>query len=315
MTGKSAEAWPELPYREWRDTLATLHLWAQIVGKVRLAQTPWMIHSWHATLYVTARGLTTSTIWHGRRVFDIELDFVDHALVIRSSAGSSRRLPLRPQSVAEFHAAFLGALAELQLPVAIHGEPSELPEPVPFRDDHAQRSYDPEHAQRYWRALLQVDRVFKLFRTGFLGKVSPVHLFWGALDLAVTRFSGRTAPRHPGGIPHLPDPVTREAYSHEVSSAGFWPGGPPVDEAIFYSYAYPTPAGFAQAAVAPAAAYYHEKMGEFVLPYEAVRTAADPDQVLLTFLESTYRAAADTGRWDCAALECEIGVPRVVRKL
>lgn len=309
------DTWPELPYREWQDTCTSLHLWAQIVGKIRLAGTPWLNHSWHTTLYVTARGLGTSAIPHERRVFEIEFDFIDHQLVLRSSDGRVVQLPLRPQTVADFHAAVMGALADLDIAIDIHGSPNEIPDPIPFRDDRVHSAYDPAHAHRFWRVLVQVDRVFKQFRTGYLGKVSPVHLFWGALDLAVTRFSGRTAPPHPGGIPNMPDEITREAYSHEVSSAGFWPGGGPIDHAIFYSYAYPEPAGFPQAAIAPAAATYHEQLHEFVLPYDAVRTADDPDQMLLEFLESTYRAAADTGGWDRAALECQPGRPGVPRRV
>jgi hypothetical protein len=313
MSSAETDSWPELPYRAWQETCTTLHLWAQIVGKVRLARTPWLNHSWHATLYVTARGLTTSPIPHGRRSFQIDFDFIDHVLVIATSDGAERRTALEPRTVADFHAAVMGALAELNLPVEIHDRPSEVPDPVRFRDDDAHRAYDAEYAQRFWRVLVQVDRVFKEFRTGFLGKVSPVHLFWGALDLAVTRFSGRLAPPHPGGIPHLPDAITREAYSHEVSSAGFWAGGGPVDQAMFYSYAYPSPAAFRSSAVEPPAAWYHEQLGEFVLPYDAVRSATAPEQLLLAFLDSTYRAAADTGNWDRAALECAIGQPGVVR--
>jgi hypothetical protein len=312
MIMSRTDAWPELPYPEWRDTCTTLHLWLQIVGKVRLALTPWINHSWHATFYVTARGLTTSPIAHGQRVFEIEFDFIDHDLVFRSSDGRILRLPLRPEAVAEFHGRVLAALDELALPVEISGMPSEVPDPIRFRDDRVHSTYDAAHAQRFWRVLLQADRVFKLFRTSYLGKVSPVHLFWGALDLAVTRFSGRIAPPHPGGIPNLPDAVTREAYSHEVSSAGFWPGGGPVDHALFYSYAYPATPAYRSAAIEPAAAYYHEQLGEFVLPYDAVRTASAPDELLLGFLSSTYRAAADTGEWD-RALECQLGVPGVVR--
>jgi hypothetical protein len=307
------DSWPELPYREWRDTCTTLHLWTQIVGKVRLVHTPWLNHSWHTTLYVSARGLTTSPIPHERRVFEIEFDFIDHALVIRTGEGTVRRLPLRAQTVADFHAGLLGTLAELDLAVPIHGAPNEIPDPIPFREDTVHATYEPAHAQRFWRALVHADRVFKLFRTGFLGKASPVHLFWGGLDLAVTRFSGRPAPPHPGGIPNMPDPITREAYSHEVSSAGFWPGGGPIEEAIFYSYAYPEPAGFRDAAIEPAAASYHAELREFVLPYDAVRTADAPEEALLAFLESTYRAAADAAGWDRAALECSTGRPGVAR--
>ncbi len=309
----ATEAWPELPYEAWRDTCTTLHRWMQVVGKVRLAKTPWINHSWHATLYVTARGLTTSPIPYDRRIFEMEFDFIDHALVIRTGEGQVRRLPLSPQPVAEFHDAVLGALAELDLAVHIHGKPNEVPDAIPFREDRLHASYDPAFAARFWRVLVQVDRVLKQFRTGYLGKVSPVHLFWGSLDMAVTRFSGRRAPAHPGGIPNLPDRVTREAYSHEVSSAGFWPGGGPIDHAAFYAYAYPTPSGFRAAPIRPAAAFFHEPLGEFILPYDAVRTAADPEAELLAFLQSTYEAAAVAGGWDRAALECGPGEPGVVR--
>ncbi len=315
MSERADQAWPEIPYEAWRPTCETLHRWIQIVGKVRLAQTPWSPHSWHATLYVTSRGLTTSAIPHGRRTFQIDFDFIDHALVIRTGDGEERRLPLAPQTVADFHRATLGALDDLGLPVRIHGRPSEIPDAIPFAEDRVHKDYDAEAAQRFWRALVQVDRVFKQFRTCFLGKVSPSHLFWGSLDLAVTRFSGRTAPLHPGGVPGLPDAVTQEAYSHEVSSAGFWAGGGGVDEAAFFSYAYPAPPGFPAAQVRPRQASYHDKLGEFVLPYEAVRTAADPEAALLEFLHSTYDAAADLGGWDRAGLECAPGRPLVPRPL
>lgn len=308
--------WPELPYADWKDTCTTLHLWAQIVGKIRLALTPWLNHSWHATFYVTARGLTTSPIPCGTRAFQIDFDFVDHALLIAASDGSRSALPLRPQSVAAFRAAVFKALKEFGIEVAINDRPNEMPDPIPFREDTVHASYDPEYAQRFWRVLLQADRLFKRFRTGFLGKCSPVHLFWGSFDLAVTRFSGRRAPLHPGGIPGLPDDVCREAYSHEVSSAGFWPGGGPTDFAAFYSYAYPAPKGFREHPVKPAEAFFHEQAGEFILPYDAVRTAAAPDRTVLDFLQSTYEAAANTGGWDRTALECglgEAGKPRALQ--
>jgi hypothetical protein len=308
-----AEPWPALPYEAWKDTCTTLHLWTQVVGKIRLARTPWINHSWHVTLYVTARGLTTSPIPYQGRAFQIDFDFIDHALVIRTSDGHERRVALEPRSVAEFHDALMAALAKLDIRVRIHGSPNEVPDPIPFRDDHAHASYDRDYAERFWRALLQVDRVFKQFRTRFLGKVSPAHFFWGSFDFAITRFSGRTAPPHPGGIPHLPDAVTREAYSHEVSSAGFWPGGGGIEYPGFYSYAYPTPAGFAAAPVRPAAAFFHEQLGEFILPYDAVRTAAAPDAMLLEFLQTTYEAAANAAAWDRAALEYGPEGPRPVR--
>lgn len=303
------DAWPDLPYESWRNSCTTLHLWIQIVGKVRLALTPWVNHSWHATLYVTTRGLTTSLIPYDERALRIDFDFIDHVLLIRTSDGAERSLPLAPRSVADFHDDLLAALADLGMPVRIHDRPNEMPDPIPFRDDREHAAYDPDCVQRFWRVLLQIDRVFRRFRTSYLGKVSPVHLFWGSLDLAVTRFSGRRAPLHPGGIPHLPDAVTREAYSHEVSSAGFWPGGGGTDFAAFYSYAWPQPDGFADARVAPESARYDTTLSEFLLPYDAVRQASDPDSMLLSFLESTYRAAADLGRWDREALECAQGEP------
>jgi hypothetical protein len=300
-----AELWPALPYEAWQDSCTTLHLWTQIVGKIRLALTPWVNHSWHVTLYVTPRGLTTSPIPYDGRAFRIDFDFIDHALLIETSDGTARRLPLEPRAVAEFHGALMAALAELDIRVRIHGRPNEVAEPIPFAEDRTHAAYDPDHAQRFWRVLLQADRLLKQFRTRFLGKVSPVHFFWGSFDHAVTRFSGRRAPPHPGGIPNLPDAVTREAYSHEVSSAGFWPGGGAIDYPAFYSYAYPAPAGFAAAPIRPQAAFFHEQLGEFILPYDAVRTAAAPDETLLDFLQSTYEAAASAASWDRAALEYE----------
>ena len=309
------EAWPALPYPAWKDTCSTLHLWCQIIGKVRLAQAPWVNHSWHATLYPTARGLTTGVIPHGQRTFQIDLDLLDHALRILTAEGDERRLGLEPRAVADVHAWVLSALEELELPVAIHDMPNEIPDAIPFSQDRTHASYDPAFAARYWQVLLQVRRVFEQFRTGFLGKVSPVHLFWGSLDLAVTRFSGRGAPLHPGGIPHLPDAVAQEAYSHEVSSAGFWPGGAGVDEPSFYSYAYPEPPTFHAALIQPAGVRYDEALREFILPYEVVRTAPDPDRTLMAFLETTYQAAADLAGWDRAALECAPGQPGVPRAL
>jgi hypothetical protein len=315
-TTPTKEAWPALPpYAAWQETCSTFQLYCQIAGKVRLALTPWLNHSWHATLYLTVRGLTTSLIPHGQRAFAIDFDLAAAEVLVRAADGAERRLPLVARPVAEFHDALLGALRELELPVSIHGVPNEVPDAVPFRDDRRPRELDLDPVRRFWRALIQTERVFARFRTGFLGKASPIHLFWGSFDLAVTRFSGRRAPLHPGGVPGLPDDVTREAYSHEVSSAGFWPGGGPVDTAAFYSYAYPAPAGFANAAVAPAAAFFHPTLQEFVLPYDAVRTAPSPDDALLAFLESTYAAAAELGGWDRAALECAPGAPGIVRPL
>jgi Family of unknown function (DUF5996) len=308
-----ADQWPELPYAAWKDTCETLHLWTQIVGKVRLAQTPWLNHSWHVALYVTARGLTTSPIPDGDRTFQIDFDFVDHVLWVRTNDGHVRQLMLAPKSVAEFYGELLAALAELGIVTRITTMPSEIADCVPFDQDFAHASYDRDYANRFWRILLSAHNVLSHFRTGFLGKVSPVHFFWGSFDLAVTRFSGRKAPPHPGGVPHLPDAVAREAYSHEVSSAGFWPGSPMAD-AAFYSYAYPAPEGFASAIVRPAEASFSKELGEFIIPYEAVRTAPDPAGTLMEFLQSTYAAAADLGQWDRAALECALGEPARPRR-
>jgi Family of unknown function (DUF5996) len=307
--------WPELPTESWRDTYETLHLWSQVIGKVRLARTPWLNHSWHVALYVTARGLTTSPIPDGTSTFEIELDLIDHTLRISTSNGAERQFALAGQSVASFYAAVMAALAELGIRVVINEMPSELPEPIKFSQDHRHATYDADAARRFFQILANADRVFKQFRTGFLGKASPVHFFWGSFDLAVTRFSGRRAPRHPGGVPHLPDAVTREAYSHEESSAGFWPGSGAIDYPAFYSYAYPEPAGFRTARVRPEAAFFSESLGEFILPYDAVRMSSKPEQTLLDFLQSTYEAAADAARWDREALECAIGQPGVVRKV
>jgi len=307
------ETWPDIPYASWKDTCDTLHLWTQVVGKVRLALTPWLNHSWHVPLYVTARGLTTSPIPCGSGSFEIVFDFNEHVLDIVASDGYRHRLPLRPQTVAEFYRAVLAALKQGGIRVQINELPSEIPAAIPFSRDEVHGAYDAQYAKRFWRALVQADRLFKKFRTGFIGKSSPVHFFWGSFDLAVTRFSGRRAPPHPGGVPGLADAVVREAYSHEVSSAGFWPGGPGIDYAAFYSYAYPAPDGFKNAAIEPRTASFNETLGEFILPYDAVRNAPDPDSTLLAFLDSTYAAAAETGGWDRAALECAPGIPRVPR--
>ena len=304
--------WPDLPYALWRDTAETLQLWTQIVGKVRLKLTPWLNHGWQAPLYVTARGLGTSPIPIGSELFEIEFDFVGRRLVARTSRGDSADIPLEPQSVAEFHRRIMQLLRGLGVSLTINETPNEVPNPIRFSQDREHHSYDAAAAYRFWRALVQVDRVFKLFRTGFLGKASPVHFFWGSFELAVTRYSGRRAPRHPGGIPGLPDAVTREAYSHEVSSAGFWPGSAVFPRAAFYSYAYPAPAGFRERTVTPGAGF-EPALGEFILPYDTVRKAADPEALLLDFLATTYAAAAETGGWDRAALECPIGVPGRVR--
>ena len=297
------DSWPSLPYQEWKETCATLHMWTQIVGKIRLVLTPWTNHSWHVTLYLTARGLTTSPIPHGTRLFQIDFDFIDHKLLLTTSDGALREMPLGPQSVAQFYQTLMSILRELNLPVSINTTPNELPNPIPFERDETHRSYDPEYANRFWRVLLQADRVFKEFRSRFCGKCSPSHFFWGSFDLAVTRFSGQPAPQHPGGVPHLPDAITREAYSQEVSSLGFWPGNDAMPQAIFYSYAYPEPKGFSEAKVKPEAASYNPQVKEFILPYDAVRAAESPDEMLLAFAQSTYDAASTLGNWDRAALE------------
>lgn len=304
---------PEIPYARFKATGQSLHMWAQIVGKFRLLLTPWINHSWQATFYVNARGLTTSLTPGGGRAFEATFDFRDHRLLIESTDGRDASFALEAMSVAEFWTRFLGALETIGAPTNLHGAPNEVPDPVPFAEQTSAGAYDPDAAHDFWRALVFVDGVFRKFRTGFLGKSSPSHLFWGSFDLAVTRFSGRRAPLHPGGFPALPDEITREAYSHEVSSAGFWAGGGGVDEAAFYSYAYPVPDGFKDAAVAPAAAYFHADLGEFVLPYAAVRASDDPEATLMAFLASTYEAAAGLGAWDRAALECPIGEPRAPR--
>lgn len=308
-TDANTKTWPELTAARLWPTMETLQLWTQVVGKVRLSQTPWLNHGWHVTLQVSARGLTTGLIPHGAVGFSMEFDFIAGELVIRVSDGGERRIALRAGTVADFYAEVQDALTSLGVACHIDLTPDEMAEATPFPLDERFRTYDAAVARDYWRALVQVDRVFNLFRTGFLGKCSPVQLFWGAFDLAVTRFSGRRAPLHPGGVPNLPDAVTREAYSHEVSSAGFWPGDPG-REPSFYAYAYPAPAGFEAAAVSPAAAHWDAALGEFVLPYAAVRAADDPDAALCAFLETTYQAAADLADWDREALECPRGTPR-----
>src|ERR1700680_1813040 len=269
--------WPELPYSRWHETAATLHLWTQIIGKVRLSLTPWVNHSWQVPLYVTARGLGTGPVPFGKEIFEIEFDFVSHRLRARTSQGEERMFAMKPQSVAAFYSRAIDLLSGVGVAVSINEMPNELPDPLPFSADRTHAAYDAAAAHRFWRALVQVDRVFKQFRSGFLGKVSPVHFFWGSFDLAVTRFSGRRAPLHPGGVPHLPDAVAREAYSHEVSSAGFWPGGGAIEYPAFYSYAYPAPEGFSKAKAAPAEAFFSAELGEFILPYDAVRAAGEPE--------------------------------------
>jgi hypothetical protein len=307
--------WPDIPYQPWRETCAALHLYSQIVGKYRLARTPWVNHSWHATLYVNARGLTTSLVPDASGGVEIALDLLDHAVVGTTTRGGRERFSLGPMSVAEFHSRFIELIRSLGATPSPHGCPNEIPDAIPFAEDRVERPFDADAVTRFFRAIVAVDRVLKRFRTSYLGKVSPVHLFWGSFDLAVTRFSGRLAPLHPGGIPGLPDDVTQEAYSHEVSSAGFWPGGGAVDFPAFYSYAYPSPEGFASAPVAPGEAYYDKTLGEYLLPYDAVRRASDPEATLMGFLESSYRAAADLGGWNREMLECAPGEPRRPRPI
>ena len=296
-------SWPSLPLEAWSDTYATLHLWTQIVGKIRLAQTPWTNHSWHVTLYVTPRGLTTGAIPYGAKAFQIDFDFIAHELKIQCNDGGAASLPLKPQSVAFFYRRIGEEMKKLGLEVKIHPRPNEVADAVPFERDEAHASYDQEYANRFWRVLLQSDRIFKEFRARFVGKCSPVHFFWGAADLAVTRFSGRLAPPHPGGVPNLPDRVAREAYSHEVSSCGFWPGGGAIAYPAYYAYAYPEPEGFAKAPIKPAVGFYSNELREFILPYDRVRAAQSPEETLLNFLQTTYEAAAVLANWDRATLE------------
>jgi hypothetical protein len=297
--------WPELPLAEWKDTYDTLHMWTQIVGKIRLTLTPLVNHWWNTALYVTPHGLTTSAMSYKGRLFQINFDFIAHLLLIEVDDGSMKTIPLRPHSVAEFYQEMLAALGSLGMPLTIWTTPVEVPDRTPFERDHKHAAYDPEYAQRFWRILAQTSRVFAEFRSRFIGKASPVHFFWGAFDLAVTRFSGRQAPSHPG-VQNCPRFVMVEAYSHEVSSCGFWPGGGPVNEPVFYAYAYPEPQGFKDHTILPAEAFYHNGMSEFVLPYEVVRTATSPDHVLMSFLQSSYEAAATCAKWDRHTLERNI---------
>jgi len=303
MTAAPEATWPDLPLAQWQDTYATLHMWTQIVGKTRLALAPMQNHWWQIALYVTPRGLTTSAMPYGERSVAADFDFLDHALWLRTSDGATRTLPLMARSVADFYAEYMAALRAFGIEVALMPSPVEVPVAIPFAEDREHAAYNPEAAQRCWQILLHVDRVLKRFRGRFLGKSSPVHFFWGSFDLAATRFSGRRAPRHAGGAPNCPDYVMVEAYSHECSSCGFWPGGGPIAEPIFYSYTYPEPAGYPDRAVRPEGAYYHQEMREFVLPYEVVRCSTAPDDLLLDFVQSTYEAAADCAGWDRAALD------------
>lgn len=304
--------WPHIDYLSWRETCSTLHLYLQVAGKYRLAHTPWLNHSWHATFYVTPNGLASSPIPDGPGI-EILFDFREHRVVGTSGEGRRASLELGSSTVAAFHASFVQLISGLGGTPTFNGQPNEVPNPVPFAEDHRDRPYDRDAVQRFHQALVAVDRVFNRFRTSFLGKSSPVHLFWGSFDLAVTRFSGRRAPLHPGGIPALPDDVAREAYDREVSSAGFWPGGGGIDYPAFYAYAYPAPNNYRAATVRPDAAFWHDGLSEFILPYDAVQSAADPDEALMAFLVSTYEAAANLGRWDRDLLECAHGKPRQVR--
>ena len=306
-------SWPALPrYSEWQETCTALHLWSQIVGKYRFARSPWVNHSWQATLYVVPRGLTTGPVPDGERSVTVLLDLVDSRLVAEADGGATADFALASMSVADFWRQTRQAITNVGGNPRMHGRPNELPNPIRFADDTAVRPYDAEAVQRYHTALLRIARVFELFRTSFIGKVSPVHLFWGAFDLAVTRFSGCRGPLHPGGFPALPDSVTREAYSHEVSPAGFWPGGNGVEEAMFLSYANPEPAGFRARPVKPEQATFFEPLGEYLVPYAAIQSAADPQS---TLLQSTYEAAAECAGWDRANLECHQGRPRIPRPM
>jgi Family of unknown function (DUF5996) len=295
--------WPDLPLSEWADTCATLHLWTQVVGKIRLAHAPMVNHWWQVPLYVSCRGLTTSPIPYGGESFQIDFDFIHHALIIQTSRGETETIPLGPNSVADFYQKLMKRLRGLGIETRIWTMPVEIPDAIPFEQDHTHASYDAEYVNRFWRILLQADRILTRFRAPFLGKVSPVHFFWGSFDMAVTRFSGRAAPRLTSQSPNLGAWVMQEAYSHEVSSCGFWPGNGGFGKAAFYSYAYPEPPGFSSAPMAPSATYYDQTLGQFILPYDAVRNATSPDDDLMQYLASTYEAAATLGQWDRAALE------------
>jgi len=299
----TSDSWPALPFATWQETCATLHMWTQVVGKIRLARSPMVNHWWQIALYVSPRGVTTSPIPDGNRTFEIMFDFIAHQLVITVSDGQSEQFPLHPMTVAEFYTELMGGLRALGINVHIWTQPQEIPDAIPFDQDRQHHSYDAAKVRDFWQALVQADRVFHRFRSDFLGKVSPVHFFWGSFDLCVTRFSGRRAPEHPGGVPNMADWVTREAYSHEVSSCGFWPGNGGFGEPAFYAYGYPTPQGFDEAIVSVPGAYFNRDLSEFILPYDAVRSAADPDALLLDFLQQTYAATADLGGWDRLALE------------
>lgn len=298
-------SWPNLVFEAYKDTVATVHLWTQIIGKIRLKKTPWLNHSWHVTLYVSSRGLTTGSIPYGKGAFQIDMDFIDHQVLIACSDGKRETIPLYPRSVASFYDELFAKLALMDIDVVIYGSPNETDPAIPFRQDTIHDSYDAAQMHLLWQALVRIEAVFLRFRSGFIGKVSPVHLFWGSFDLAVTRFSGRLAPKYTGAVVHIPKAVMEEAYSHEVCSCGFWPGNQPSPAPVFYAYAYPTPTDFGRQPVAPAQAFYSEEMGEFFLPYDVVQQSEDPAGVLLQFLRSTYKAAALTGHWD-EGLECDL---------
>jgi hypothetical protein len=305
MTSPPEARWPTLPTADWVDTLEALHLWTQVVGKIRMVHSPWLNHSWSVPLYVSSRGLTTSLVPYGGEGFELTFDLLDEQLQLTTSEGKARSIELSPKTVAAFYGEVMGAMKAVGMPTEIHPTPSEIADAIPFPDDTQHQSFNPDHARTLWRALLQAQRVMTRFRAGYWGKASPVHFFWGSFDLAVTRFSGKKAPPHDGGIPNFPDDVAREAYSHEVTSCGFWPGNRESNTPIFYSYAYPTPQGFSAAKVAPERAFWLDALGEFALPYEAVATAEDPDATLLSFFETTHAAAADLMKWERNELECD----------
>ncbi|WP_158795799.1 DUF5996 family protein [Pedobacter sp. L105] len=305
MKNNKSQAWPELIFDQLKDTITTVQLWTQIIGKIRLTNMPWLNHSWHVTLYVSPRGLTTGSIPYEDGIFQMDMDFIQHELIITASNGKKEKMGLYPRSVANFYNELFLKLQEMNIEVEIHATPNEVDPAIPFQEDELHCSYDPQQMNLLWQALVHIETVFTRFRSGFTGKCSPVHFFWGAFDLAVTRFSGRKAPLHPGGAPNIPNRVMQEAYSHEVSSCGFWPGSEQSPAPVFYAYCYPTPADFQEQPVKPAQAFYSQEMGEFILPYEVVQQATDPAATLLQFLRSTYTAAAKTGNWD-KDLECNL---------
>lgn len=299
-------AWPELDFNEWKDTLTTVQLYTQIVGKIRLRSMPWINHSWHVTLYVTPNGLSTGSMPYTAGVFEIEFNFIQHILTVKTSEGMKQEMKLPDRTVAGFYKELFDKLKQAGVDISIYAVPNEVEPAIPFEKDETHKTYNKAQIKKYWLALVQVYNVFIKFRAGFQGKCSPVHLFWGAFDLAVTRFSGKPAPLHPGGAPNIPVRVMQEAYSHEVSSCGFWPGSEAFPQAAFYSYCYPTPANFGEQAVEPKEAFYSKEMGEFFLLYDAVRNASNPEEILLKFLNSTYQAAAKTGNWNRGELECDL---------